>query len=68
MICNESDGADDTGKKYEGIIDGMKCYTAVQLEAALKAAGFSGVNSDHHLSKPWISIIAKNVRRIWHET
>jgi ubiquinone/menaquinone biosynthesis C-methylase UbiE len=59
MICNESDGADDMGKKYEGIIDGMKCYTAEQLEKALKAAGFSGVSSDHHPSKPWISIIAR---------
>ena len=59
MICNESDGADDTGKKYEGIIDGMKCYTAEQLETALKAEGFSGVSSDHHPSKPWITIIAR---------
>lgn len=59
MICNESDGIDDTGKKYEGIIDGMKCYTAEQLEAALKTAGFSEVTSDHHPSKPWITIIAR---------
>ena len=59
MICNESDGEDDTGKKYEGIINGMKCYTAEQLETALKAAGFSGVSSDHHPSKPWITIIAR---------
>ncbi|MBQ6233308.1 MAG: class I SAM-dependent methyltransferase, partial [Clostridia bacterium] len=59
IICNESDGADDTGKKYEGIIDGMKCYTAEQLETALKAEGFSGVSSDHHPSKPWITIIAR---------
>ena len=27
MICNESDGEDNIGKKYEGIIDGMKCYS-----------------------------------------
>ena len=59
MICNESDGADDTGKKYEGIIDGMKCYTAEQLETALKTTGFSGVSIDHHPSKPWITIIAR---------
>lgn len=59
MICNESDGADLTGKKYEGIIDGMKCYTAEQLETVLKTAGFSGVCSDHHSSKPWITIIAR---------
>ena len=59
MICNESDGLDETGKKYEGIIDGMKCYTAEQIEAALKAAGFSEVSCDHHPSKPWITVIAR---------
>ena len=59
MICNESDGADDSGKKYEGFIDGMKCYTAEQIETALKAAGFSKVSSDHHPSKPWITVIAR---------
>ena len=37
----------------------MKCYTAEQLEAALKAAGFSGVNREHHPSKPWITVIAR---------
>ena len=59
MICNESDGADDAGKKFEGIIEGMKCYTAEQLETALKSAGFSKVISDHHPSKPWITVIAR---------
>ena len=59
LICNESDGMDDTGKRFEGIIEGMKCHTAEQLEAALKAAGFSEVISDHHPSKPWITVIAR---------
>ena len=59
LICNESDGKDPTGTKYEGIIEGMKCYTPEQIEAALKAAGFSEVFSDHHPSKPWITVIAK---------
>ncbi len=59
MICNESDGEDDAGKKYEGIIDGMKCYTAEQLVAALKAAGFSEATGHHHPSKPWIAVIAR---------
>ncbi len=58
MICNESDGMDDTGKKYEGIIEGMKCHTAEQLETALKSAGFSKVTSVHHPSRPWITVIA----------
>ena len=59
MICNESDGTDATGLKFEKIIDGMKNYTVEQIEAALKKAGFSEVISDHHPSKPWIAVIAK---------
>jgi len=59
MIVNESDGTDAAGLKFEKIIDGMKCYTAEQMEAALKAAGFSKVKVDHHRSKPWITVLAK---------
>lgn len=59
LICNESDGMDAAGTKFEGIIDGMKCYTAGQLEATLKAAGFSDAESYHHSSKPWITVVAR---------
>ena len=59
LICNESDGTDETSLKFEKIIDGMKCYTAKQLENALKAAGFAQVNADHHPKNPWITVIAK---------
>lgn len=59
LICNESDGADATSKKFEGIIDGMRCYTAEEIEAALKAAGFREAKSDHHPSKPWITVLAR---------
>ena len=59
MICNESDGTDPASKKFESIIDGMKCYTAQELEAALRSAGFSELASDHHPSKPWITMIAR---------
>lgn len=59
MICNESDGMDKTGKKFESIIDGMHCYTSAEITAALKAAGFTSVKSDHHPSKPWITVVAK---------
>jgi ubiquinone/menaquinone biosynthesis C-methylase UbiE len=59
MICNESDGTDETALKFEKIIDGMKCYTTEQLVSALKAAGFSEVKKDHHSSKPWITVLAK---------
>ena len=59
MIVNESDGTDETSLKFEKIIDGMKCYTPEVIEAALKSAGFSKVRSDHHKSKPWITVLAK---------
>ena len=59
LICNESDGTDETSLKFEKIIDGMKNHTAGELEAALRAAGFSEVTSAHHPSKPWITVLAK---------
>ena len=59
LICNESDGTDPTGTKFESIIEGMKSYTAQEIEAALKAAGFSQVEIDHHPTKPWIAVLAK---------
>ena len=59
LICNESDGTDPTGTKFETIIDGMKSYTAQEIEAALKAAGFSQVTTDHHPAKPWIAVLAR---------
>lgn len=59
MIVNESDGNDKTSLRFEKIIDGMKCYTAEEIQTALKAAGFSAVKADHHPSKPWITVIAK---------
>ena len=59
MICNESDGTDATGLKYEKIIDGMKTHTVEEIEAALRAAGFSEVKSDHHPDKPWITVLAR---------
>ena len=59
LICNESDGTDPTGVKFEKIIDGMKSYTSQEIEAALRAAGFSEVKTDHHPTKPWIAVLAK---------
>ncbi len=59
LICNESDGKDPTGVKFEKIIDGMKVYTAEELEAALRNAGFFQVSMDHHASKPWITVLAR---------
>lgn len=59
MICNESDGTDPTSLKYEKIIDGMKNHTVEEIEAALRSAGFSDIKSDHHPSKPWITVLAR---------
>lgn len=59
LICNESDGTDAAGRKFAKIIDGMKVYTGEQIESALKAAGFSVIRTDHHASKPWITVVAK---------
>ncbi len=50
---------DKTSLKYEKIIDGMKCHTVEEIEGTLKDAGFSNVKSDHHKSKPWITVIAR---------
>ncbi len=58
MILNESDGTDEASLKFEKIIEGMKCHTADEIETALKNAGFSKVKSDHHKTKPWITVIA----------
>ena len=59
LIVNESDGTDEASLKYQKIIDGMRCYTAYEIDTALKEAGFSEVKVNHHESKPWISVQAK---------
>ncbi len=59
IICNESDGTDPVSLKFEKIIDGMKNYTVMEIEAALRAAGFAFVASDHHPLKPWITVLAR---------
>ena len=59
LICNESDGTDATSLKFEKMIDGMKCYTAEQLTAALRSAGFSEVKTERHPSRPWLMVLAR---------
>ena len=58
LIVNESDGEDETGKKFENIIEGMKVYTAEELTDALKKAGFSDVKVARHGKNPWIAVLA----------
>lgn len=64
MICNESDGTDETSQKYEKIIEGMKCYTVEELTGALTAAGFSEFSSDHYNGKPWITVVARKYNAV----
>ena len=59
LICNESDGTDAEGLRYERIIDGMHCYTAEELETMLRTAGFAEVRIFRHESKPWLTVLAK---------
>ena len=59
LICNESDGTDETGLKFEKFIDGMKCHTPEEIVAALKSAGFSDAECRHHPDKPWIAVTAR---------
>lgn len=59
LIVNESNGEDETGKKYEAIIDGMKCYTENEISEALCKAGFDSVYTCRHPQKPWIAVLAK---------
>ena len=59
LIVNESDGTDKASLEFEKIIDGMKTYTAEQLQDALKGAGFSKTRTSHHDSKPWLAVLAE---------
>ncbi len=59
LIVNESDGRDAAGRKFEKIIDGMKLYTAEEIEEILRDAGFVMVQTIHHGREPWISVLAK---------
>ena len=46
-------------QKFEKIIDGMKTYTAEELETTLRTVGFSEVTGDHYKTRPWITVIAR---------
>ena len=59
LVCNESDGRDAAGLKFEKIIDGMKCYTAEQLSQALREAGFREAAYYHHPDRPWLTVLAE---------
>ena len=51
---------DNKRETAEKIIDGMKIYTAQEMEAALEKAGFTEVRTNHHGSKSWMCVLAMN--------
>ena len=58
LIVNESDGLDQTSKKFEKIIDGMKAYTQEEIISALEKAGLTVQLAEHHPKNPWLRILA----------
>ncbi len=59
LIVNESDGTDETGKKFERIIDGMRCYTEEELKTALLGAGFARARVERRPDRPWLAVLAE---------
>jgi trans-aconitate methyltransferase len=59
LVCNECNGMDSAGARFEKIIDGMRVYTAEQIGEALEKAGFSDVKTERYPNKPWIAVIAR---------
>ena len=56
LICNELDGTDDYWTK---VVEGMRVYTAEQICAALKQAGFSEPECHEEGKKHWLCILAR---------
>ena len=59
MIVSESDGHDKISQWFKKRIDGMNTYTALEIETALKAAGFASITTEHHQTRPWIMVLAQ---------
>ena len=58
VITNEADGLSEESSKMDGIIEGYRVYTSEELENLLRVAGFEDIKFVHHISSPWISVIA----------
>lgn len=59
FICNESDGEDASGAKWEQKIDGMKIYKQGEITDCLKQAGFLQITVHRNQEKHWICFIAE---------
>ncbi len=58
FICNECDGENEADQKWERRIQGMKLYTAQELEIHLRNIGFTQIRVERNRKKHWFCIIA----------
>ncbi len=59
MIANEVDGEKVRAEKWQKIIEGMRVYSATEIEQFLKNAGFTDIAVDIEPKKYWLCIVAK---------
>ena len=59
MICNGSDGENESDEKWVNIIEGMSVYNEDQLHSALEKAGFYKIKCYINTEKHWLCIFAK---------
>lgn len=59
LIVSESDGKDKASLWFKKIIKAMNVYTPEEIEEALRSAGFTEIQTEHHESHSWVVVIAK---------
>ena len=59
MVCNGSDGENESDEKWVNIIEGMSVYNEDQLHSALEKAGFYKIKCYINTEKHWLCILAK---------
>ena len=59
MVCNGSDGENESDEKWVNIIEGMSVYNKDQLHSALEKAGFYKIKCYINTEKHWLCIFAK---------
>ena len=59
MVCNGSDGENESDEKWVNIIEGMSVYNEDQLHSTLEKAGFYKIKCYINTEKHWLCIFAK---------
>ena len=59
LIVNESDGTNAKDQKWLDMIDGMRIYTADEMCAMLKTAGFSKITVFRRKENHWAAFLAE---------